>query len=124
MEKVKIIAHLLLTFLTIRKTLFHVSVIFQTSANVQIFKITLFISWENLCIEANCLDRKNKMINTLRVSDVAQELGLSSQTIYKWHQKGDFVPMFKIGGTYRIDEDKYAQWKQDRIPSSDSQGEE
>jgi excisionase family DNA binding protein len=63
------------------------------------------------------------MKNNLRVSDVAEELGLSSQTIYKWHQKGDFVPMFKIGGTYRIDENGYAKWKQDRIPSSEPKSE-
>jgi excisionase family DNA binding protein len=63
------------------------------------------------------------MNNKLRVSDVAQELGLSSQTIYKWHQKGDFVPMIKFGGTYRIDENEYTKWKQEHILSSEPKSE-
>ena len=56
-----------------------------------------------------------KMSKYLSVSEVAADLGISSQTIYKWHQLGRFVDMHKFGGIYRIEESGYLDWKNKQI---------
>lgn len=55
------------------------------------------------------------MSKYLSVSEVATDLGISSQTIYKWHQLGSFVDMHKFGGIYRIEESGYLDWKNKQI---------
>lgn len=55
------------------------------------------------------------MKNYITVSEVARDLGLSSQTIYKWFQSGQFVPMFKLGGSYRIEAEAYTEWKENKL---------
>jgi excisionase family DNA binding protein len=55
------------------------------------------------------------MKNYITVSEVARDLGLSSQTIYKWFQSGQFVPMFKLGGSYRIEAEAYIEWKENQL---------
>ena len=56
-----------------------------------------------------------KMAKYLSVSEVATDLGISSQTIYKWTQLGKFVEMHKFGGVYRIEESSYLNWKNKQI---------
>lgn len=55
------------------------------------------------------------MSKYLSVSEVANDLGISSQTIYKWYQKGRFIEMHKFGGIYRIEESGYLDWKNKQI---------
>jgi excisionase family DNA binding protein len=55
------------------------------------------------------------MSKYLSVSEVAADLGISSQTVYMWFRSGKFVEMYKFGGTYRIEESIYQEWKNKQI---------
>ena len=63
------------------------------------------------------------MQNYITVPEVARDLGLSSQTIYKWFQTGQFIPMFKLGGSYRIEAKAYAEWKENQFSRLNSKKE-
>jgi excisionase family DNA binding protein len=54
----------------------------------------------------------------LTVSEIASDLGISCQTIYKWSQSGQFIPMPKLGGTYRIESNAYLEWKESQLNHS------
>ena len=51
----------------------------------------------------------------LRVRDVAQLLGVSSQQIYKMAAKGE-IPSFKIANAVRFDPQETADWLKQRYP--------
>ena len=52
---------------------------------------------------------QNKFI---RVEDIANDLEVSKQTIYRWINAGT-IPSMTIGKLRRVNRERYYQWKRD-----------
>jgi excisionase family DNA binding protein len=44
------------------------------------------------------------------IADCARRLGTTPQTIYKWMEKDQFVPVIKIGSTFRVKIQDFESW--------------
>jgi excisionase family DNA binding protein len=51
----------------------------------------------------------------LRVRDLAQLLGVSSQQIYKMAARGE-IPSFKVANAFRFDPHQTADWLKEKYP--------
>lgn len=58
------------------------------------------------------------MNEILSVSQIAHELGVSPQTIYKWERAGKFATVYKFGGRWKIYRSDYEAWKRSHIQPS------
>lgn len=55
------------------------------------------------------LERLEKRISALRVSEVAELLGVTPQHIYKMAARGD-LPSFRVSGAVRFDPGELSDW--------------
>lgn len=44
------------------------------------------------------------------IAQCARRVGSTPQSIYRWINKGTFVPVIKIGSTYRVKVDDFEAW--------------
>ena len=44
------------------------------------------------------------------IAECARRLATTPQTIYKWMDKGQFVPVIKVGSTYRVNVQDFENW--------------
>jgi excisionase family DNA binding protein len=44
------------------------------------------------------------------IAECASRLATTPQTIYKWMDKGQFVPVIKVGSTYRVKVQDFENW--------------
>jgi excisionase family DNA binding protein len=44
------------------------------------------------------------------IAECARRLATTPQTIYKWMDKGQFVPVIKVGSTYRVKVQDFEDW--------------
>lgn len=44
------------------------------------------------------------------IAECARRMATTPQTIYKWMEKGEFVPVIKVGSTYRVKTSDFESW--------------
>ena len=57
------------------------------------------------------------------IAECARRLATTPQTIYKWMDKGQFVPVIKVGSTYRVKIQDFENWVDSILTSASTKKE-